>query len=98
MMEKFWKEIPVLLCKLEKIFSPRWFNPIQHLLIHHRRLRHKVGNKARVEGCIAEKFKYKETACFTSVYFTEEHNVNAPMMRYHIHQDDPHSDLTIFKW
>jgi hypothetical protein len=25
-----------------------------------------VGNKGRVEGCIAEEFKYKEVAAFTS--------------------------------
>jgi hypothetical protein len=62
-----------------------------------KRLRHMVGNKARVEGCITEDFKYKEIAYFTSVYFTEEHNVNAPTIQYHVHEDDPHSDLAIFK-
>jgi hypothetical protein len=36
-----------------------------------------VGNKARVEGCIAEQFKLKEVAHFTSCYFAEEHNVFA---------------------
>jgi hypothetical protein len=34
MMEKFEDEIPVLLCKLEKIFPPGWFNPMQYLLVH----------------------------------------------------------------
>jgi hypothetical protein len=34
MMEKLEKEIPVLLCKLQKIFPPGWFNLIQHLLVH----------------------------------------------------------------
>jgi hypothetical protein len=34
MMEKLEEEIPVLKCKLEKIFPPGWFNPMQHLLIH----------------------------------------------------------------
>jgi hypothetical protein len=34
MMEKLEKEIPVLICKFEKIFPPGWFNPMQHLLIH----------------------------------------------------------------
>jgi hypothetical protein len=34
MMEKLDDEIPVLLCKFEKIFPPRWFNPMQHLLLH----------------------------------------------------------------
>jgi hypothetical protein len=119
MMEKLKKAIPVQLSKLEEIFPPGWFNPMQYLLIHLsynakvgcpvqyrwmypferalKRLRHMVGNKARVEGCIAEEFRYKEIAYFTSVYFIEEHNVNAPMMWYHVHQDNPHSDLGIFK-
>jgi hypothetical protein len=30
MMEKLEKEILVLLCMLEKIFPPGWFNPMQH--------------------------------------------------------------------
>jgi hypothetical protein len=34
MMERLEKEIPMLLCKLEKIFPPGWFNPMQYLLIH----------------------------------------------------------------
>jgi hypothetical protein len=104
---------------LEKIFPAKWFNPMQHLLIHLpyeakvggpvqyrwmypfksalKRLRHKVRNKARVEGCITEEFKYKEITYFISIYFIEEHNVNAPTMRYHVHQDDTHFDLSIFK-
>jgi hypothetical protein len=75
----------------KKIFPFKWFNPMQHLLIHLqyeakvggpvqyrwiypferalKRLRHMVGNKAIVEWCITEEFKYKEIAYFTSVYF-----------------------------
>jgi hypothetical protein len=34
MMEKLEEEILVPLCKLEKIFSLGWFNPMQHLLVH----------------------------------------------------------------
>jgi hypothetical protein len=34
MMEKLEKDIPVLICKLKKIFPPEWFNPMQHLLVH----------------------------------------------------------------
>jgi hypothetical protein len=34
MMEKLEKEIPVLICKLEKIFPPGRFNPMQHILVH----------------------------------------------------------------
>jgi hypothetical protein len=48
-------------------------------------------------GNFQEEFKYKEIAYFTSVYFIEEHDVNAPTIRYHVHQDDPHSYLRIFK-
>jgi hypothetical protein len=34
MMEKLEKEIPMFICKLDKIFPPGWFNPMQHLLVH----------------------------------------------------------------
>jgi hypothetical protein len=33
-MEQMEKEASVLLCKLEKIFPPGFFNPMQHLFIH----------------------------------------------------------------
>jgi hypothetical protein len=112
------KEIPVLLCKIEKKFPPGFFNPMQHLLIHlpyeakvgghvqyrwmyHiegalRYLKPIDGNRARVEGFIAKAFILKEVAYFSSVYFAEEHNVNAPMMWYNINEEPPCSDLSIF--
>jgi hypothetical protein len=34
MRKKLEEEIPVLICKLEKIFLSGWFNPMQHLLVH----------------------------------------------------------------
>jgi hypothetical protein len=34
MMQKLEKKIMVLICKMEKIFPPGWFNVIQHLLIN----------------------------------------------------------------
>jgi hypothetical protein len=34
MMQKLEKEIVVLVCKMEKIFPPRWFNAMQYLLVH----------------------------------------------------------------
>jgi hypothetical protein len=120
MTEKLEKEIPVLLCKMEKIFPPGWFNPMQHLLVHlsyeakigvpqqymwmyHieralKKLRAMLGNKAGVEGCITEEFKVKEIAYFTSVYFAEHHNVNAPTLWYHVDEDIPCSDLQIYQW
>jgi hypothetical protein len=60
------------------------------------KLRAMVGNKARVECCITEKFKLKQIAYFTSVYFAEHHNVNVPTMRYHMDEDIPRSDIHIF--
>jgi hypothetical protein len=110
MMEKLEKEIPVLIYKLEKIFPPGWFNPIQHLLVHllyeaklgdpqqYKWMHHieKALKKSRVEGCITEEFKLKEIAYFNNVYFTEHHNVNAPTMRYHVDEDIPYRDLKFF--
>jgi hypothetical protein len=57
-----------------------------------------VHNKAWVEGCITKEFKLKEIAYFTSVYFIEHHNVNAPTIRYHVDEDTPCSDLQKFQW
>jgi hypothetical protein len=120
MMEKLKKEISVLICKLEKIFSLGWFNLMQHLLIHipyeakvggplqyrwmyHieralKYLRAMVGNKARIEGSIAELFLLKEITYFLSVYFVEEHNVNALTLWYNVDEEPPLSDLKIFQW
>jgi hypothetical protein len=36
---------PVLLCKLEKIFPPGFFNPMQHLILH-------LPNEARMGSCM----------------------------------------------
>jgi hypothetical protein len=76
--------------------------PIQYSWMYHieRVLRYLkpmiVGNRARVEGCIAEAFMLKEVAYFSSVYFVDEHNVNAPMMRYNVDEEPHCSDLSIF--
>ena len=64
-----------------------------------KKLKSMVGNKARVEGCIAEEFKLKEIASFTSGYFAEEHNVFAHRKRYHEDETEPPcSDIKIFQW
>jgi hypothetical protein len=34
MMQKFKKEIAVLVYKMEKVFPPGWFNAMQHFLVH----------------------------------------------------------------
>jgi hypothetical protein len=63
-----------------------------------KELRAMVENKARVEGCIAEEFKLKEIVYFTSICFTEHHNVNAHTIWYHVNEDIPYSDVQIFQW
>jgi hypothetical protein len=34
MTQRLEKEIPVLVCKMKIVFLPRWFNVMQHLLVH----------------------------------------------------------------
>jgi hypothetical protein len=75
--------------------------PIQYMWMYHieralRYLKPMVGNRVRVEGCIAEAFILKEVAYFLSVYFAEEHNVKTPTMRYNVDEEPPCSDLYIF--
>jgi hypothetical protein len=60
-----------------------------------RYLKPMVGNSARVEGCIAEAFTL-EVAYFSSVYFAEKHNVNAPTMQYNVDEELPCTNLSIF--
>jgi hypothetical protein len=71
----------------------RWMYHIERAL---RYLKPMVGNGVRVEGCIIEAFTLKEVAYFSSVYFVEEHNVNAPTMWYNVDEEPPCSDLSIF--
>jgi hypothetical protein len=74
--------------------------PVQYRWMYHisrplRYLKPVVGNRARVEGSITA-FILKEVAYFSSVYFAEEHNINALMVRYNVDEKPPCSDLSIF--
>jgi hypothetical protein len=51
MMQKLEKEIPVLLCNMEKKFPPRFFNPMQHLHIH-------LPYEAKVGGPVQYRWMY----------------------------------------
>jgi hypothetical protein len=51
MMLKLEKEIPVLRCKLEKIFPPWWLIPMQHLLVH-------IPSEAKVGGPVQYRWMY----------------------------------------
>jgi hypothetical protein len=61
-------------------------------------LRAMVSNKERVEGSITKSFLLKEITYFFSVYFAEEHNVNALTLRYNVDEEPSLSDLKKFQW
>jgi hypothetical protein len=62
------------------------------------KLRVTVRNKARVDGCIVEAFACKEVTNFSSKYFSRANNVNSHTMRYHIVEEVPLTELSIFQW
>jgi hypothetical protein len=53
MMQKLEKEIAILVCKMEKIFPLRWFNAMQHLLVH-------LPWEARVGGSAQFRWMYSQ--------------------------------------
>jgi hypothetical protein len=53
MMQKLEKEILVLVCKMEKVFSFGWFNAMQYLLVH-------LPWKARVREPVQFKWMYSQ--------------------------------------
>jgi hypothetical protein len=74
---------------------------VQYRCMYHieralRYLKPMVGNRARVEWGITEAFILKEVAYFSSVYFAEEHKVNASTMWYNVDEEPPCNDLSIF--
>jgi hypothetical protein len=81
-----------------KVGDPQQYRWMYHIERALKKLRAMVDNKTRVEGCITEDFKLNEIAYFTSVYFIEHHNVNAPIMQYHVDEYIPCSDLQNFQW
>ena len=50
-MEKLKQDIPLILCKLEKIFSPAFFNVMVHLVVH-------LPNEALLRGSIQYGWMY----------------------------------------
>jgi hypothetical protein len=53
MMQRLEKEIIVLVCKMEKVFPPRWFNSMQHLLVH-------LPWETRVRGPVQFRWMYSQ--------------------------------------
>jgi hypothetical protein len=60
-----------------KVGSPMQNTWMYHIERELKYLRAMVGNKVSVEGSIVESFLLKEITYFSSVYFTEEHNISA---------------------
>ncbi|XP_063946088.1 uncharacterized protein LOC108212435 [Daucus carota subsp. sativus] len=56
-------------CRLGGPVPERWMYHVERL---QGKMKHKVGNKARVEGSIAEKYIYEELTHFCSMYFESE--------------------------
>jgi hypothetical protein len=98
---------------MEKVFPPRWFNAMQHLLVH-------LPWEAKVGGPVQFRWMYsqerelkklratvhnkarvegcKEITNFSSMYFSHVNNVNAHTPRCHIEGVVPLSELKIFQW
>jgi hypothetical protein len=53
LMQRFKKEIAVPVCKMERVFSPGWFNVMQHLLVH-------LSWKAWVGGPVQLRWMYSQ--------------------------------------
>jgi hypothetical protein len=81
-----------------KVGDPQQYRWMYHIEMGLKKLRVMIHNKAKVKGYITEEFKLKEIAYFSSVYFVEHDNVNAPTLRYHVDEDIPCSDFQIFQW
>jgi hypothetical protein len=53
MMQKFEMEILILVCKMEKVFPPGWFNAMQHLLVY-------LSWEAKVGGPVQFRWMYSQ--------------------------------------
>jgi hypothetical protein len=62
-----------------------------------KKFRVTVCNKERIEGCIVEAFACKDVTKFSSKYFSRANSIHAHMTRYHIVEEVPLSELSIFQ-
>jgi hypothetical protein len=53
MMQRLEKEIAVLVCKMETVFPPGWFNAMQYLLVH-------IPWETRVGGLVQFRWMYSQ--------------------------------------
>ncbi|XP_042459089.1 uncharacterized protein LOC122042829 [Zingiber officinale] len=69
-------DIPLILCKLEHIFPPSFFDSMEHLSVYlpfEAQIDgpNNVHNKARVEGSICNAYLVEEASSFCSYYFAD---------------------------
>ncbi|KAL1321583.1 hypothetical protein AAHE18_14G137400 [Arachis hypogaea] len=108
-MDKAESSIIEMVCKLEKNFSPAFFDVIEHLFIYipyeakpryMLYLKRKVRNKARVDGFICEAYILEEISNFTSMYF--ESTVQTRRTQVHKNNDGDSNmgeyHLSIFRY
>ena len=57
-----------------------------------------MGTRQELKDASPKLFCLKRYHTSLSVYFAEEHNVNAPTMRYNIDEEPPVSDIKKFQW
>jgi hypothetical protein len=80
----------------KEVEIPRWLCCWLETFREYDDMEPMVGNRTMVEGFITEAFILKEVSYLPSIYFAEEHNVNAPTMWCNVDEEPPCSDLTIF--
>ncbi|XP_074336473.1 uncharacterized protein LOC141673618 [Apium graveolens] len=86
-------------CRLRGPVPSRWMYNIERL---QRRMKQKVGNKARIEGSIAEKYVHEELTHFCSMYIesgveTAHNLLGRNMVDYYVNDDITFSIFLTFK-
>ncbi|XP_074323310.1 uncharacterized protein LOC141660243 [Apium graveolens] len=99
-LEKMEKDIVRIMSKLETVFTPGFFDPMEHLPLHLatecklggpangrwiyfierylHNLKLKVGNKARAEGSMAQRYIEEECVHFCTLYFDSKKELLVP--------------------
>ncbi|XP_074341900.1 uncharacterized protein LOC141679297 [Apium graveolens] len=102
-LEKMEKDIVRIMSKLETIFTPGFFDPMEHLPLHLAteyklggpanghwmyfieryllNLKLKVGNKARAEGSMAQRYIEEECVHFCTLYFDSKNGMMRNKLR-----------------
>ncbi|XP_074324381.1 uncharacterized protein LOC141661296 [Apium graveolens] len=102
-LEKMERDIVTIMSKLETVFTPSLFDPMEHLPLHLatecklggpangrwmyfierylHNLKLKVGNKARAEGSMAQRYIEEECVHFCTLYFDSKNGLMHNQLR-----------------